>query len=493
MTETVVITGASAGIGRATAELFGKRGANVVLLARGVDGLRAAAKAVEDAGGTALEISTDVSDFQAVDAAAAMAETSFGPIDVWVNVAFTSVFAPFWEIKPEEFRRVTEVSYLGYVHGTMAALARMRPRNRGTIVQVGSALGYRAIPLQSAYCGAKHAINGFTESIRTELMHDHSKVKITVVQMPAVNTPQFNWVLSRLPRRPQPVPPIYEPEVAAEGVVFAADHPDRKEHWVGASTVGTIVAQKFAAPLLDQYLARTGFNSQQTDEKEPADRPNNLWHPVDQAPGSDQGAHGRFDDRAKSSSAQLTVTERVEEAGATVRRAFDSLIGAGRDNFLGGGRSRQTKPAPKSPQEPWSEATSQQTDQEALVTGHDSTPPAQSEATLPETPTPSETRMSETGADIHQPPETGGLDPLEGAPPLSGMDVPPAPTAPPESTEDTPWYRGPETPPHGESPASAGVGTLSPEEGAQVADEEVMAPNETDAADTPPTDHQDQP
>ncbi len=371
-TETVVITGASAGIGRATAELFGKRGANVVLLARGLDGLQAAGRAVEAAGGLALTIPTDVSDFKAVDEAASLAETQFGPIDVWVNVAFTSVFAPFWEIKPEEFRRVTEVSYLGYVHGTMAALSRMRPRNQGTIVQVGSALGYRAIPLQSAYCGAKHAINGFTESIRTELMHDHSKVKITVVQMPAVNTPQFNWVLSRLPRRPQPVPPIYEPEVAAQGVVFAADHPERKEHWVGASTVGTIVAQRFAAPLLDQYLARTGFNSQQTDEKEPADRPNNLWQPVDQMPGSDQGAHGRFDDRSKSRSAQLTVTERVEEASATVRRAFDSLVGAGRQRL----RPPQQEP-PRSQRETWSEATSQQTGQDALRAGHD-TPAAQS-------------------------------------------------------------------------------------------------------------------
>jgi len=529
-TQTVVITGASAGIGRATAELFGQRGANVVLLARGVDGLREAAKAVEAAGGRALEISTDVADFEAVDAAAAMAETSFGPIDIWVNVAFTSVFAPFWEIKPDEFRRVTEVSYLGFVHGTMAALSRMRPRNSGTIVQVGSALGYRAIPLQSAYCGAKHAINGFTESIRTELLHDHSKVKITVVQMPAVNTPQFNWVLSRLPRRPQPVPPIYEPEVAAEGVVFAADHPDRKEHWVGASTVGTIVAQKFAAPLLDQYLARTGFDSQQTDEKEPANRPSNLWQPVDQSPGSDQGAHGRFDDRSKSRSAQLTVTERVEEAGATVRRAFDSLIGAGRDNLLGGGRSRQVRPEPKSSQETWSEATSQQTDQEALVAGHDTTPPAQSgnpqapsttpseqetqstaetapppaEGILSESPTPSEIRMSETGADIHQPQETGLPDPFEGAPPLTGMDVAPTEAVPATPNEDTPWWRGPETPPHAEGATSPGVGTLSPDEGAQVADQEVMAPDEgtpetdqqawsADAVDPATDDHPDQP
>jgi NAD(P)-dependent dehydrogenase (short-subunit alcohol dehydrogenase family) len=511
MTETVVITGASAGIGRATAELFGKRGANVVLLARGVDGLREAAKAVEDAGGAALEISTDVADFQAVDDAAAMAETSFGPIDIWVNVAFTSVFAPFWEIKPEEFRRVTEVSYLGFVHGTMAALARMRPRNHGTIVQVGSALGYRAIPLQSAYCGAKHAINGFTESIRTELMHDHSNVKITIVQMPAVNTPQFNWVLSRLPRRPQPVPPIYEPEVAAEGVVFAADHPDRKEHWVGASTVGTIVAQKFAAPLLDQYLARTGYDSQQTGERAIPGAPTNLWHPVDQPPGSDQGAHGRFDDQSKARSTQLTVTERVEEAGATVRRAFDSLLGAGRDSLLGGGRPRPPKPQPKSPQETWSEATSQQTDQDALQSGQDtpaqagqdtpapsqSTPPTAeatpfpAEPTLPESASPSEITLSESGADLHQPPATSAGDPSEGAPPLTGMDIPPpADSAAPAPTEDTPWWRGPDTPPPAEATMSPGVGTLSPDEGVHVADQEVMAPTEPDA---PSADQPDQP
>jgi NAD(P)-dependent dehydrogenase (short-subunit alcohol dehydrogenase family) len=320
----------------------------VVLIARGEDGLRAAADAAEKAGGSTLAVPADVADFDAVERAAAQAEDRFGPIDVWVNVAFTSVFAPFWEIKPDEFRRVTEVSYLGFVHGTMAALARMRPRDHGTIIQVGSALGYRAIPLQSAYCGAKHAVNGFTESVRCELLHEGSKVQITIVQMPAVNTPQFSWVLSRLPRRPQPVPPIYQPEVAAQGVVFAADHPDRKQHWVGASTAGTIVAQKFAAPLLDRYLARTGYDSQQTKEAADPGRPSNLWQPVDQPPGSDHGAHGRFDDKAHPRSAQLTVTERAEQAGASVRKALGSLLGAAR---------------PRPPQQhPWSAATSQQSD-----------------------------------------------------------------------------------------------------------------------------------
>jgi NAD(P)-dependent dehydrogenase (short-subunit alcohol dehydrogenase family) len=260
--KTVVVTGASAGIGRATAELFGSRGAQVALIARGEDGLRGAADAVDYVGGKALPVPVDVADFEAVDRAAERVESEFGPIDVWVNVAFTSVFAPFTKISAAEFRRVTEVTYLGYVHGTMAALARMVPRDRGTIVQVGSALGYRAIPLQSAYCGAKHAVNGFTESVRCELLHDNSNVRITLVQMPAGSTPQFSWVLSRLPRKPQPVPPMYQPEVAAEGVVFAADHPNRKEYWVGGSAAATILAQKFVAPLLDRYLARTGYDSE---------------------------------------------------------------------------------------------------------------------------------------------------------------------------------------------------------------------------------------
>jgi NAD(P)-dependent dehydrogenase (short-subunit alcohol dehydrogenase family) len=329
MTETVVITGASAGIGRATAELFARRGANIALIARGDDGLRGAAAAVRDLGGSPLPISADVADFAAVDRAAEAAEAELGPIDVWVNVAFTSVFAPFQEITPDEFRRVTEVTYLGYVHGTMAALKRMTPRDHGTIVQVGSALGYRSIPLQSAYCGAKHAVNGFTESVRCELLHNGSNVRITIVQMPAVNTPQFSWVLSRLPRHPQPVPPIYQPEVAAKAVLLAADHPHRKEYWAGGSTVATIMAQKVAAPLLDRYLARTGYDSQQTDERADPRQPSNLWHPVDQPPGSDEGAHGVFDDRARDHSGHDTLAEETEEAGSAVRRAFRAILRTG--------------------------------------------------------------------------------------------------------------------------------------------------------------------
>ena len=281
---------------------------------------------MERLGGTPLPLQADVGDFEAVDRAAGRAEAELGPVDVWVNVAFTSVFAPFTKITPAEFKRVTEVAYLGYVHGTMAALARMTPRDRGTIVQVGSALGYRSIPLQSAYCGAKHAVNGFTESVRTELLHDHSNVKITIAQMPAVNTPQFSWVLSRLPRHAQPVPPIYQPEVAAEGVLFAADHPDRKEYWVGGSTAATIFAQKFAAPILDRYLGRTGYDSQQTGQPQAPGRPGNLWQPLDEPPGTDHGAHGEFGDRARGHSNHDRLAEASETAGAAITRAFGALI-----------------------------------------------------------------------------------------------------------------------------------------------------------------------
>ncbi|GJF11940.1 short-chain dehydrogenase [Mycolicibacterium cyprinidarum] len=318
-----MITGASAGIGRAAARAFAARGDRIGLLARGRAGLDGAVQDVTAAGGKALPVVTDVADHQQLDFAAAQVEEAFGPIDVWVNVAFTSVFAPFTEISAEEFRRVTEVSYLGFVHGTMAALTRMRERDAGTIVQVGSALGARAIPLQSAYCGAKHAINGFTESVRTELLHEHSKVNITVVQMPALNTPQFSWVLSRLPRHPQPVAPIYQPEVAARAIVYAADHPRRKQRWVGASTVATILGQRLMPAVLDRYLAKTGYASQQTGDRVGPDRPANLWEPLDDEPGDDHGAHGTFDDQALGHSPQLWLTEHarplsVAAAGAAV-------------------------------------------------------------------------------------------------------------------------------------------------------------------------------
>ncbi len=300
----VVVTGASAGIGRAVVRELAGPGVRIGLLARGSAGLNAAAGEVRAAGGDALAIPTDVADYGAVDRAAGRIEATFGPIDGWINVAFSSLFAPFSAIGPDEFRRVTEVTYLGFVHGTMAALRRMRMRDTGVVVQVGSALGARAIPLQSAYCGAKHAINGFTESVRTELLHDRSRVRITVVQMPAVNTPQFSWVCSRLPQQAQPVPPIFQPEVAARAVVYALHHPRRKQYWVGGSTVATIVGQRLAPALLDRYLARTGYQSQQTGSPADPDQPVNRWEPVDGPEGSDFGAHGAFDARAHAHSIQ---------------------------------------------------------------------------------------------------------------------------------------------------------------------------------------------
>ncbi|HEV3475675.1 MAG TPA: SDR family oxidoreductase [Actinomycetota bacterium] len=300
----VVITGASAGVGRAAARAFAGRRWNVGLLARGRDGLDAATKEVEAAGGRALPVSVDIADERAVDRAADQVERELGPIDVWVNNAMTSVFAPFPEIQPEEFDRVVRVTFLGYVNGTRAALHRMVPRDRGVIIQVGSALAYRSIPLQSAYCSAKHAIKGFTQSLRCELLHDGSGVTVSMVQLPALNTPQFDWVLSRLPNRAQPVPPIYQPEVAARAIVRAAGRP-RRETWVGGSTVLTMLANKVVPGLLDRYLARTGYRSQQTDEPEDAARPSNLWEPV----SGDHDARGRFDRQAHPRSVQQWAAE----------------------------------------------------------------------------------------------------------------------------------------------------------------------------------------
>ena len=296
----VVITGASAGVGRATARAFARRGARIGLLARGLEGLDGARRDVQALGGQALVLPTDVADAHQVEQAADAVERQLGPIDVWINNAMTSVFSPVIELETDEVRRVTEVTYLGTVYGTMAALRRMRSRDRGTIVQVGSALAYRAIPLQAAYCAAKHAVQGFTESLRCELLHDNSRVRVTMVHLPAMNTPHFSWVKSRLPRKPQPVPPIYQPEIAADAIVWAAFH-ERPELEVGIPTVMAVEGNKALAGLMDRYLARTGYDAQQTDEPIEPNRQDNLWEPV---PG-DRGAHGDFGNRASTFSAHL--------------------------------------------------------------------------------------------------------------------------------------------------------------------------------------------
>lgn len=309
--KVVVITGASAGVGRAASREFARHGAAIGLLARGRDGLEGAARDVEKLGGQALPVATDVSDPQQVEAAAAKIEAEFGAIDVWVNNAMVSVFSPVLQTDPEEFKRVTEVTYLGVVYGTLAALRRMHKRDRGVIVQVGSALAYRSIPLQSAYCGAKHAIAGFTDSLRCELIHDKSNVHLTMVQMPALNTPQFGWVKSRLPRKPQPVPPIFQPEVAARAIAYAAKrHP--RELWVGWPTIEAIGANKIAPGLLDRYLGKTGYDAQQTDEPVPPGRRDNLWEAV---PG-DHGAHGCFDSQAHPRSVELLMRTHLPWLGA---------------------------------------------------------------------------------------------------------------------------------------------------------------------------------
>ena len=315
MSRTVVVTGASAGVGRATARAFGACGDRVALLARGEAGLEAAAREVEEAGGTALAIGLDVADADAVETAATRVELELGPIDVWVNCAMTSVLAFVHETSAEDVRRVTEVNYLGFVHGTLSALRRMRARDRGVIVQVGSALSYRSIPLQASYCASKFAIRGFTDSLRTELLHEGSNVELTMVQLPGLNTPQFTWVKTTLRRHPQPVPPIFQPEVAAKAIVHAAAHP-RRELWVGANTAVIIAMNHLFPRLGDRYLARTNVDAQQTDEPIAADRPDYLRAPLDD--DADRGAHGPFDAEAKARSLQLELSLRRRPIAAAL-------------------------------------------------------------------------------------------------------------------------------------------------------------------------------
>jgi NAD(P)-dependent dehydrogenase (short-subunit alcohol dehydrogenase family) len=329
----VVITGASAGVGRATALAFAERGAAIGLLARGQAGLDAARDDALDRGASAaLVVPTDVSDADAVEAAASRIEDELGPIDVWVNDAMASVFAYTWDITPAEFKRVTEVNYLGFVNGTLAALKRMRARDSGTIIQVGSSLAYRAIPLQAPYCGSKHAIEGFTESLRVELLADKSAIKISQVNLPAMNTPQFGWVRTRLPRHPQPVAPIYQPEVGAAAIVRASETGQRLLD-VGLITVATRWGNKFIPRLLDHYLARNGVNSQQTDQQiDKGAWKDNLDRPLDDT--DDHGAHGIFGDQAKNHSVQAWAAGRKPMllAGGAVLAAAGAVAGLAASN-----------------------------------------------------------------------------------------------------------------------------------------------------------------
>jgi NAD(P)-dependent dehydrogenase (short-subunit alcohol dehydrogenase family) len=321
-TKVAVVTGGSAGVGRATVRELAAHGYDVAVLARGPDGVEAAAKDVENAGRRALGVPVDVADLPAVQAAAERVESELGPIDLWVNVAFAGSLAFFWDTTPEEFRRITEVTYYGQVHGTRVALERMRPRNQGVIVNVCSAMSFRGIPLQSAYCGAKHAIKGFSESIMTELAHERSRIKLCMVQLPGLNTPQFTWNLNKMPDHPMPVPPIYQPETAARAVAFLAEHP-RRNIWVGFPTAYTILGNRIAPKFLDIYLGRTGVRSQQTSKHLPRFA-SNVFQPV---PG-DHGAHGPFDDKAHPRSAVLWASMHRVALGAGALGALAAGVGA---------------------------------------------------------------------------------------------------------------------------------------------------------------------
>lgn len=349
--QVVVITGASAGVGRASALAFARRGARIALLARGEDGLRAAGEEVCAAGGEALVIPTDVADPDQVEAAAVSAEARFGPIDIWVNAAMATVFAEFQDIEPAEFKRATEVTYLGYVWGTLAAYRRMRRRNRGTIVQVGSALSYRAIPLQSAYCGAKFAIRGFTDSLRSELLHHNSRVHLTMVQISAYNTPQFDWGRARTTHKPQPVPPIFQPELAADAVVWAAEH-RRREVWAGLPAYKAIWGNAVAPGLADRLLADQGYSGQLSDQPL-GERADNLFHPV----AGDHGSHGRFDAQARRRSLSHRLSVRLPPwwiglGAALVATAAFGLTRSARHQEtpprLRAGRHRAIEPRPPS-------------------------------------------------------------------------------------------------------------------------------------------------
>ncbi|MET1754509.1 SDR family oxidoreductase [Novosphingobium sp. RD2P27] len=318
----IVITGASAGVGRAVVREFAGEGVRIALIARGRDGLEAAAREVREEGGEALVLPLDVADAALVEAAAEKVENTFGPIDIWVNAAFAGVLAPFLETSLEDYERVTKVTYLGQVHGTHAALRRMVPRNRGSVVLVGSALAYRGIPLQSAYCGAKHAIQGFHDSICSELIHSRSKVHVSMVQLPGVNTPQFDWIRTTMPREPKPASPPYQPEVAARAISWAARH-RRKTVMLGWPTLQAIWGDRFASPLLDRYLAWTGISGQQDKTPVSPDRRDNLWEPV---PG-DRGAHGRFDSTAREYTTQFWLSRNRVAVGIGAGLAGLGLLG----------------------------------------------------------------------------------------------------------------------------------------------------------------------